>query len=58
MSQFYAITSSFADYDDDNVGADGCYDNVDEQCIDEAINSYDPSTENLSMFCWLKHVGN
>ena len=33
------------DYDDDNVGAEGYYDNIDEERIDEAIGSHDPSTE-------------
>lgn len=35
------------DYDDDNVAADGGYydDNVDDQRIDEAIGSHDPSAE-------------
>lgn len=35
----------FVDYDDDNVGGDSYYGNVDEQRIDEAISSHDPTTE-------------
>ena len=36
----------FADYDDDNVVADGYYDdNIDNQRIDQAISSHDPTTE-------------
>ena len=43
---FKTLRFLFVDYDDDNVAADGYYDdNIDEQRIDEAISSHDPTTE-------------
>ena len=45
----------FVDYDDDNVGAEGYYDNIDEDRIDEAIGSHDPAIEyqNQTQICTL-----
>lgn len=48
---FYLL---FTEYDDNNAAADGYYDNnVDEQYIDAAISSHDPTAEYQSQISML-----